>query len=174
LSSEILKNINFRNTNFKFAKYILPVSWKKSIIIYKRLIANLNSPPELVLLLGIHSQKKISFERYAWNFKIGKDIDKNIKFGLIRMHFSPWIKTSLSLNKIYSNLKDKKKISISYFPGFYLCNYLYFWALHISRKQYPVIFIHFPDKGNVNDYVKSLEDILKTIMKAHFKKNLNI
>ncbi|MFX1390690.1 MAG: hypothetical protein ACFE9Z_11550 [Promethearchaeota archaeon] len=174
LSSEIVKNIDFRNTRFKVAKYILPVSWKESITTYKQILSELNSSPKLVLLLGIHTQKKISFEQYAWNFKLGTDINHKTKFGLIKLHFLPWIKTTLNLSKIYSNLKDKKKISISYFPGFYLCNYLYFWALCFSRKQYPVIFIHFPDKGNIDTSIRTLEDILTSIMKVHFNNNLYI
>jgi pyrrolidone-carboxylate peptidase len=170
LSSQIVKTVPLEFDGFQFTKEIVPVSWKDSISTYNQLLTKLNVPPELVILLGIHSKKEIHLETYGWNFKFGDDNDKKVKFGPIIISHSVWIKTMLNLNKIYSHLEDKSKISISYFPGFYICNYLYFWALWISKKAYPVIFIHFPDKGDVSEHILKFEKIFKTIKKVHFKK----
>ncbi|UCC19384.1 MAG: hypothetical protein JSV62_14965, partial [Promethearchaeota archaeon] len=121
---------------------------------------------------GIHSNRNFHLEKLGWNFKFGEDSEKNFKFGPIKLTSSPWIKTILNIDKVYSNLKDKKKISISYFPGFYLCNYLYYSALYLSRKKYPVIFIHVPDKGYISEYIKKFNLILQTIIRTHFEEGL--
>ena len=172
LSSEIVKNLQFDNDKFHIVRKILPVSWKKSIRTYKKLLLDLKSTPKLVILLGIHTNTKIYLEKYGWNFKFGDDIENQIKFGPIKLTSPLWIKTTLNLNVLYSTLKDKKIFSISFFPGFYICNYLYYWALYLSKKEYPVIFIHVPDKGNINEITKKIENILTTILKTHFKEVL--
>ena len=73
----------------------------------------------------------------------------------------------LNITKIYSSLKYKIRLSISAFPGPYLCNYLYYWALYLSNQEYPVIFIHIPVNGNVDEYTKKIELILKLVIKLH-------
>ena len=174
LSGEIVKRISIEDDNFSIVKKIIPVSWKRSISSYKELLLRLTSKQLLVILLGIHLGNKFHLERLGWNFKIGKDIDNKFKFSPIKVYSCPWIKTILDLNKIYSVIKNKTNISISHFAGYYLCNYLYYWALHLSNKEYPVIFIHVPDKGNIAEYVKKVEAILRAIIKIHFNENLQI
>ncbi|MFX1310175.1 MAG: hypothetical protein ACFFB6_01560 [Promethearchaeota archaeon] len=172
LSSEIVKKLQFDNNKLQIVRKIIPVSWKQSIETYKRILSNLNSTPELVILLGIHSNTKIHLEKFGWNFKFGDDIEKKFKFGPIKISSFLWIKTLLNLNKIYSNLEKKSGISISYFPGLYLCNYLYFWALYLSKKEYPVVFIHIPRRADIFECIKKVEIILKVITKAYIKKIL--
>lgn len=172
LSSEVVENLQDNNLIFQIVRKIIPVSWTQSIKTYKKLLSDLSSPPKLVILLGIHSNTKIHLEKFGWNLKFGDDIKKKIKFGPIKLNSPLWIKTILNLDIIYSNLKDKKQVSISFFPGFYLCNYLYYWALYLSKKKYPVIFIHIPDKGRINEITEKIEKILNTILKTHFKKAL--
>ncbi len=174
LSSEIVKKFSIEDKYFSIVKNIIPVSWKRSIRTYKELILKLISKPLLVILLGIHSSNKIHLERLGWNFKIGKDIDSKFKFGPVKVYSRPWIKTLLNLNKIYSVIEYKTNISISHFAGYYLCNYLYYWALHLSNKEYPVIFIHVPDKGDVSKHVKKVETISRAIIKIHFNEDLQI
>jgi pyroglutamyl-peptidase len=169
LSSEIVNELPYEIEGFTIIKQIIPVSWRESIYSYKDLYSNLKSNPKLVVLLGIHTKKNIHLENYGWNFRFGDDIDKKIKFGPIRAYLKPWFKTQLNLERIYSNLEDQSNISISYFPGFYLCNYLYYWALYLSKKKYPVIFIHIPYKGKESIYVQKVEMIIKSIIKTHFK-----
>lgn len=174
LSSEIVKKLQFDNEAFQIRREIIPVSWKQSIKSYKTLLSELKSEPDLAVLLGIHSGDMIYLEKFGWNFKVGDDKEKKFKFGPIKVYSPPWIKTTLNLNKIYSNLEDKTKISISYFPGLYLCNYLYYWALSLSKKEYPVIFIHIPDKGNISEYVQKVKMILRSIIKIHLKRDLYV
>ena len=174
LSGEIVKRFSFEDECFSIVKKILPVSWKRSIRTYEDLLSRLASKPLLVILLGIHSSNNFHIENMGWNFKIGKDIDSKLKFGPIKFNFYPWIKTMLNLKKVYSVIEDKTNVSISYFAGYYLCNYLYYWALHLSNKEYPVIFIHVPDKGNIAEYVKKVEIISRAFINIHFNEDLQI
>lgn len=168
LSSEIVKKFSCNYEEFLVVKKIIPVSWERSIRTYKRSLLELESKPRLVILLGIHSSKMFHLEKIGWNFKIGGDIDNKFKFGPIKAHFKPWIKTTLKLYEIYSVVEDKRKVSISHFAGHYLCNYLYYLALHLSNKEYPVIFIHVPQKGDITESIKKIDILLKAIIRTHF------
>ena len=168
LSGEIVKRFSIEDERFSIVKKIIPVSWKRSIKTYKELLLTLTTKPLLVILLGNHLSNNFQLERLSWNFKFGKDVDNEIKFGPIKVYFHPWIKTILNLNKIYSVIENKTNISISNFPGYYLCNYLYYTALHLAKKEYPILFIHVPDKGNLAEFVKKVETISRAIIKIHF------
>lgn len=165
LSSEIVKNFKEKLDNYLIKKVILPVAWKQSIKLYKDIILKIENNPKLVILLGIHSNKSISIEKFAWNFALGNDTENRVKFGLIRLCSKLSIKTILDLKKIYSLLRDRMKIRISLYPGFYLCNYLYYWALYLSNKRYPIIFLHIPHNGKLNKYIQKIEAILKLIIR---------
>ncbi len=169
LSGEVVKELSF---NFPLKKEIIPVSWQRSIDSYQNLLSELKSKPDLVVLLGIHTNKKYHLERFGWNFKKGKDIDRKFKLGLIKVCPQAWIKTTIDLDKVLLVVKDKSNISISNYAGSYLCNYLYYWALYLSNKEYPVIFIHIPAKANKIECRIKIEIILKAILKTHFKEIL--
>ena len=165
LSSEIVRNFKDKLDEYLIKKVILPVAWKKSIDLYKEILLRVEKNPKLVILLGIYSNNSISIENIAWNFAIGNDIENKVKFGPIRLCSTLYIKTDLDLKKIYSILRDKIKIQISNSPGLYLCNYLYYWALYLSNKSYPVIFIHIPHNGKLDRYIRKIETIIKLIIK---------
>lgn len=165
LSSEIVRNFKEKLDDYLIKKVILPVAWKKSINLYKEILLRIEKDPKLVILLGIYSNNSISIEKIAWNFAIGNDIENKVKFRLIRLCPKLYIKTGLDLKKIYSILKDRIKIRISYYPGLYLCNYLYYWALYLSNKRYPVIFIHIPHNGKLIRYIQEIETLIKQIIK---------
>lgn len=172
LSGEIIKEISLETEKFSLVKKIIPVSWKESIFSYRKLLSESAFKPELVILLGIHSSKYLHLERFGWNFKIGSDIENKFKFGPIKIFSPPLIKTILNLNNIYHAISEKKNVSISSFGGLYLCNYLYYWALYLSNKEYPVIFIHVPNRGIILEHIKKVNRILKAIIKIHFKEEL--
>ncbi len=172
LSSEIVKKFFFQNQNFQLKRGIIPVSWKHSVNSYKNLLLELGSKPDLVVLLGIHSSKKYYLEKFGWNFKMGEDIEKKFKIGTIKVCRHLWIKTTIDLDKVFSVVKDKSNFYISNYAGLYLCNYLYYWALYLSNKEYPVIFVHIPANGTLIESIKKIEIILKAIFKTHFKKDL--
>ncbi len=174
LSSEIVKGFPPEYKGFQIIKKIIPVSWNKSVSLYKRLLSNFNEKPKLVIISGIHSGNKILLEQFGWNFKLGNDVEKKFRFGPIKMWASPLNKSTLKLNKLYSKLNKKSSIAISYYPGFYLCNYLYYWALNLSNKEYPVIFIHIPDKGDKLEIINIIKEILEIIIEFHLIEDLDV
>lgn len=174
LSGEIVRGFNSQAKDDQIIKKILPVSWINSINSYKNIVENFRELPKLVLLLGIHQSKNLQLEKYAWNFKCGQDIDNRVKFGIIKRYNPLRLKSIIDIPKLYSSLKNVIHISISKFPGSYLCNYLYYWALDLSKKEYTVIFIHIPAKGKLNECISKIRNILETTIKIHYDKRLNV
>jgi len=163
ISSKIVQALDITEFNLKIKKQILSVSWKSSVKQYKEIIKNLSSKPDNVILLGIHSSKHYYLENFAWNFAFGKDIDNQIKFGVIRYKMNLCLKTKLDLKKIYDALKDRINLKLSNFPGFYLCNYIHYWALSLSYNLYPVLFIHIPHKECVRRGTETISKIINMI-----------
>ncbi len=164
LSGDIVRYFDDKFQQYSIEKIILPVSWKRSVESYLDFFKSIKLKPNLVILMGIHSKKRISLEKVSLNWALGKDVDGFYKMGFISIKKSLKFNTNLNVKEIYEALKYSLKLSISYFPGFYLCNYIYYWALDISKNIYPVIFIHIPRKGKLEDYLSYIKKILEEIL----------
>ena len=164
LSGEIVRSFDDKCHQYSIKKIILPVSWKRSVELYKDFFKSTKLKPYLVILMGIHSKKRICLEKITLNWVFGKDVDGFYKKGFINIKKSLKLNTILNVKEIYKALKYSLRLSISYFPGFYLCNYIYYWALDISKNEYPVIFIHLPRKGKLEDYISYVKKIIKEIL----------
>lgn len=164
ISNKIVNVLDNTDINIQIRKQILPVSWNSSVRQYKEILNQLSSTPDFVILLGIHSSKHYCLENIAWNFAFGKDIDNRIKFGIIRNKLNIWLKTNLDVEQIYSLLRKRINIKLSNFPGFYLCNYIYYWALSLSNNHYPVLFIHIPHRENISKSIEVISKLIKTII----------
>jgi pyrrolidone-carboxylate peptidase len=165
ISCSIIQSLKFNNNNLEIKKLILSVNWKYSINKYKKFLNKQLVLPQFVILLGIHSKRYYLMESYAWNFAFGNDIDNHIKFGFIKWKLNLWLKTQFNIDKILSILSNRINIKCSYFPGFYLCNYIYYWAILLSRKQYPVLFIHIPQDENLKNGTEIIYKIIQNISK---------
>jgi pyrrolidone-carboxylate peptidase len=163
ITSKIVQCLKITDIPIEIKKTILPVKWNYSVKKYQETLNNFTSSPQFVILLGIHPSRHYSLESFAVNFAFGKDIDNNIKFRLIQYKSSLFLKNEFNLRRILKVLKTEIKIKQSYFPGFFLCNYIYYWALKISKKQYPVFFIHIPHKENLTNGLKVISKIIKYI-----------
>lgn len=163
ISSLIVQNLEIADLDINIKKEILPVSWKFSIRLYQDIFNKLPRKPKIVILLGTHSNKHYHLENLGWNFAFGKDIDNHIKIGIIRYNLHLWLRTILNVRKLYSLLKERIDIKLSNFAGTYLCNYLYYWALSLSDKKYPVLFIHIPNNEKLNRGVEIISTIIRTI-----------
>lgn len=163
ISSLIVQNLEIVDLDITIKKEILPVSWKSSIKSYQDILNRLSREPKIVILLGIHSNKHYHLEKIGWNFAFGKDNDNLIKIGIIRYNVNLCLRTILNVRGLYSLLKEKIDIKLSNFAGTYLCNYLYYWALSLSNNKYPVIFIHIPNKENLNRGIEIISTIIRTI-----------
>jgi pyrrolidone-carboxylate peptidase len=160
LSDILVNQFEDRIGENQVQKQILPVSWRRSVISYKNKLSNLGKFPDLVILLGIHSGSDIRIERYAWNISIGMDEDNKFRFSPIKLNLKSRIKTILNIEN-YTRIKTQGlSIRFSNYMGFFLCNYIFFNALLFSANLYPVMFIHIPDRGPINE----LKFILKKII----------
>ncbi len=164
LSGDIVRNFDDKFQQYSVEKIILPVSWKRSVESYLDYIKSIKLKPYLVILMGIHSKKRIYLEKRSLNWVFGKDVDGFYKMGFINIKKSLKFNTILNIKEIYKALKYILKLSISYFPGFYLCNYIYYWALDISKNKYPVIFIHIPRNGKLEDFLHYIMKIVEEIL----------
>ena len=164
LSGDIVRYFDDKFQEYSIEKIILPVSWKRSVELYLEFIRSIELKPSLVVLLGIHSKKRIYLEKLSLNWVFGKDVDGFYKMGFINIKKALKFNTILNIKEIYKALKYILKLSISYFPGFYLCNYIYYWALDISKNKYPVIFIHIPRNGKLKDSLSYIKKIVEEIL----------
>ncbi|MFX0083652.1 MAG: hypothetical protein ACFE94_18030 [Candidatus Hodarchaeota archaeon] len=164
ISSLIVQSLEIKDMDIEIRKEILPVSWKFSIKLYKDILNGLSKKPRIVILLGIHSNKYYHLERFSWNIALGLDIENQIKIGIIRYNARLWFKTKLNLKLLCSLVRNKMKIKLSNFAGWYLCNYIYYWALSLSDNKYPVLFIHIPHHENLSKGIETIRMIIKTIM----------
>jgi len=164
-SESIVKKFPNTINKCSIQKYTLPVSWKKSIEIYTNILNSLSSVPDFVILLGTHSGKEIFIERFGWNLAFGIDNNNRFKFGFIKLGKPIRIITTINLKKLYNLNKKKKIFLISSNPGFYLCNFIYYWALLLSKKNYPVLFIHIPQSGNLDEQIIIIKEIINIIFK---------
>ena len=164
LSGEIVRYFDDKFHQYSIKKIILPVSWKRSVASYLEFFKSTKLKPYLVILMGIHSKKRIYLEKLSLNWIFGKDVDGYYKMGFINIKKSLKFNTILNIKEIYKALKYSLRLSISYFPGFYLCNYIYYWALDISKNKYPVIFIHIPRKGKLEDCLAYIKKIIEEIL----------
>ncbi|MFX0027817.1 MAG: hypothetical protein ACFE8B_01285 [Candidatus Hermodarchaeota archaeon] len=163
VSSLIIQALEITDFETEVRKEIIPVSWKFSIKMYKRVLNSSTSKPRLVILTGIHSSKRYYLEKIGLNFAFGNDIDNYFKFGVIEYKLNLWLKTTLDISRIYAILKNNIDVRLSYFAGLYICNYIYFLALSFSRNRYPVLFIHIPHKESVHRGKEIISKIIRTI-----------
>lgn len=170
VSGKIVQALDITDFNLKIKKYILSVSWNSSIRGYKEILNRASFFPHFVILLGIHSSKYYHLETRAWNFAYGNDIYNHLKFGIIKYKLNLWLKTKLDIRKMYSSLKKiETNVKLSNFPGFYLCNYLYYWALSLSNDQYPVLFIHIPYNESISKGTEIISKIIQNIISVNDK-----
>jgi len=162
--SEVITN-SFPETiqDLPVIKKVLPLSWKYSVDIYKSLLISLKNSPKIVIMMGVYLGKKILIERYAWNIAIGLDNLNKYKFGVIKLTDCLRKKADIDFKKFISMINEPKKILLSSYPGFFLCNYIYFWAISLAKGNYPVIFIHLPSKGNIQVLKNNIIYIIKVI-----------
>lgn len=164
ISELTIKNFPDVFQNTKIVKKVLPVSWKRSFKEYKRILNSLIIRPNLVVMTGVYSGKKILIERFGWNLVFGIDNEKQFKIGFIKLSKSLRIKCIINLKRIITILNNPKKMTLSSYPGTFLCNYIYYLALFLAQGNYPVIFIHLPSKSNIQNLQKEFHEIVKVVM----------
>ncbi|MBD3227220.1 MAG: hypothetical protein GF329_03445 [Candidatus Lokiarchaeota archaeon] len=145
-------------------KKVLPVSWRFCFEVYKNLLKTINIKPELVVMMGVYLGKRILIERYGWNIAIGLDYYNKYRFGFIKLTDPLRETPNIDFKKLISIINKPNKISLSSYPGFYLCNYIYFQALYMGKGNYPIVFIHLPSKWDIQDLKNNIIHIINVII----------
>jgi pyrrolidone-carboxylate peptidase len=146
-------------------KLIIPVSWRRSLASLNEMQGKNQPNPPIILLTGIHEKKSISIEERAYNFKFGFDEDGSFKCGFIKHTGNCVLKTDINIGRMLFKLKDYKEVEISAYPGFFLCNYIYYISLFFYKSSSRVLLIHFPSSGSLKRYTSVLTSILTIMLK---------
>ncbi|MFW9771240.1 MAG: hypothetical protein ACFFFB_01705 [Candidatus Heimdallarchaeota archaeon] len=165
-SEQIVRSFPDKIQNQVFIKKILPVSWKRCITIYRDLIRTRKC--SLVILTGVYTGKTILIEKFGWNLAFGLDNYHQFKLGFIRLPKPIRLKSIINLVDLFNHLPDQNNILISSYAGSYLCNFLYYWALFLAQKNYPVIFIHIPAKSNLEIIKERISQIIEALINILF------
>jgi len=132
-------------------KQVLPVSYQNAFKILKKNIDNIS--PDAVLMLGVAGKaESVRIEARAAN-AFNRELKDNDSYlpetSKIIKSGPDVISTQLNTEFILNNLNYKGfNVILSENCGAYLCNYLYYQALHyIDSHQLPVnaLFVHVPD-----------------------------
>lgn len=167
ISGNIVSKLVLAKVQTHIIRKILPVSWDLSLNSYRTLLIQANSDPKLVIMLGIHTKKNYSIEKYGWNFVLGNDINNKVKAGFIKFNTPLFMKSIINIKQVYLISKQISNKSISFFPGTYVCNYIYYLALLLSKKRYPVLFIHIPYKEELNKGIEVIRGLIEAIISVH-------
>lgn len=118
ISELMIKSLPNIIQDIPLIKKVLPVSWRFSSEVYKTLLAGIRVNPELVIMTGVYSGKKILIERFVWNLAVGLDNLNKYKFGFIKLTEYLRRKPNIDFKKLISVINKPNKISLSSYPGF--------------------------------------------------------
>jgi pyroglutamyl-peptidase len=126
---------------------VLPVSYRKSFPILKEHWRKHGPYTHLLMLGQAGGRKAIGLERIAINWSECSNADEE---GFL-FPTGPLIPntTSSYISKFFptawkDNLAKTAPVEISHSAGTYVCNSLYFHALHELPKTTPILFVHLP------------------------------
>ena len=162
-SELVAENLNGSKIgNAKVIGIVLPVDYNESFKKLEKTIARYK--PELIICLGLDgSAKAINVEMIALNLK--RD---GWKFE--RINEKLFYISTLPCNEIVNELrKEGIKAKISFFAGFYLCNFVFYNTMrYIEENELDVKagLIHIPPLKSQASYGMDLEEIVKAVETA--------
>lgn len=147
----------------------LPVTFNESFKVLEKEIKVIK--PDIVISFGLAAGREaISLESTAYNLKKSSAPDNN---GIIFENeeivkgANKEIKTSFKIDETITNI-GSKDTKVSNFPGYYVCNFVYYNVLFNEKKYgYKGLFIHVPTFESM-DTLK-MEDLIIKVIKELFK-----
>lgn len=130
-------------------KVCLPVSFKRASIVLREAIATYS--PDLVLMLGQCSTgENIRLERFAMNMMDSQNADNDGYCPLEEQIYpdAPLAyRTPIDIKTITHRLQEEKHpIVVSNSAGLYVCNRVYYEALHLQQNA---LFVHIPKNFDI-------------------------
>ena len=132
--------------------------------------------PDLCIHVGVFSERVIKYERFASNNGYFlPDVDSCLPESTIHPGSPDKLETSLNLTELSQQVAgivakggDEVKIKVSHDAGQYLCDFIYYTSLHLSKG--PVLFIHVPpldEPYSREQLAHVLKHTIETILNNH-------
>lgn len=142
-------------------KVLLPVSFRNAPIVLQQAIRDIH--PDVLLMLGqCGDEEKIRMERFAVNLM---DSDKGDNDGYCpkeeRIYESAQVayQTPFPVRTWVESLEVQGlPVRASNTAGLYVCNRVYFEALHFGQKA---LFVHIPKTADVSTAIKTIEELIR-------------
>ncbi len=144
-AAEIVKQITQRNA--QYTSVILPVTFSCGDKLSKE-IEDIN--PDCIIGFGVAAGIPcVQLECYALNEMAARIPDNNGRQPeneVIIPNAPCAYRTTYPVSTLQQKLKEKEiPVRLSYHAGLYVCNYSYYWAMHLaSQRNIPALFIHVP------------------------------
>lgn len=168
LSAEVAREVSLRMPCAKAE--ILPVSFKRAQVLIEKVI-DADKPEALILLGYAPKRTKVSVERIAINLMDSLSQDND---GIVQTEA---MVDSDGEQAYFSNTRVREiataiqfvgiDAAVSNSAGLYVCNALYYRALHFIQKNklnIKAVFIHLPEMP-LADATKAVAVVVETIMK---------
>ena len=149
ITQEIISQLPAQVGNKEILTTCLPVSFQRAPIILQELIAQYQ--PDLILLLGqCLDGENIRLERFAMNMMDSQKAD-NDGYCLSEEQIYPdaplAYRTPIDIKTITHRLQEERHpIVVSNSAGLYVCNRVYYEALHLQQNA---LFVHIPKNFDI-------------------------
>ena len=157
ITQEIISQLPAQIGNREIVTLCLPVSFQRAPIVLRQAIVL--HQPDLILLLGQCSAgESIRLERFAMNMMDAKNPDNDgycpseeqIYPDAPLAYHSP-----INIKTIVHHLQEKELPAVvSNSAGLYVCNRVYYEALHLQRKT---LFVHIPKNFDISKSFQSIQ-----------------
>lgn len=141
-------------------KVLLPVSFRNAPLVLQQAIRDFH--PDILLMLGqCGDEEKIRLERFAVNMMDSANGDNNTyspKEETIYRDAPLAYRTPFSVRTLTETLaKDELPVRASNSAGLYVCNRVYFEALHLGQKA---LFVHIPKTLDATTAIQTIEHLI--------------
>lgn len=142
-------------------KVILPVSFRNAPLVLQQAIREYH--PGILLMLGqCGEEEKIRLERFAFNLMDAPKGDNDGYYPneeTIFPNATTAYRTPYTIRTLVETLVKKGfPVRASNSAGLFVCNRVYYEALHLGQKA---LFVHIPKTMNVTEATQMIEQIIK-------------
>ena len=163
ITQSILSQLPDSIADWAIEKVCLPVSFKRAPIVLREVIATFS--PDLVIMLGqCPSGENIRLERFAMNMMDSLKADNDgycPSEQVIYSNAPVAYRTPINIKTIVHHLQEEKlPVVVSNSAGLYVCNRVYYEALHLQQNA---LFVHIPKNFDINTaavVIKTLRRII--------------
>ena len=157
ITQEIISQLPAQIGNREIVTICLPVSFQRAPVALQQAIAQ--HQPDMILLLGqCPASESIRLERFAMNMMDAKNPDND---GYTPLEETIYLKAPLAyhspinIKTIVHHLQEKELPAVvSNSAGLYVCNRVYYEALHLQRKA---LFVHIPKNFDISKSFQSIK-----------------